>query len=187
VQVELDFTAAGARSLAVVATGAQHGTIKTADGGDDVTWVAHSAPPGGTNNVMTILSGGGNDRVVVASVAQSGTDQPFGWGDAWRGDYNGQASAARVDLGAGDDAVTLMAGSTVVNGGAGTDTAAFDGSAFRYAVSALADGSTRVADTSGALGLAVLWGVERLRFADAEVAAPGQAALGSVLNLSPIG
>ncbi|MBD0270537.1 MAG: hypothetical protein ICV73_01285 [Acetobacteraceae bacterium] len=117
----------------------------------------------------------------------SGTDQPFGWGDEWRGDYNGQASVARIDLGSGDDTATLLAGSAVVNGGAGADTAAFDGPASRYAVTALADGSTRVVDNAGVLGLTVLWGVERLRFADAEVAAPGQAALNSVLDLNPIG
>ncbi len=187
VEVGLDFSAAGARGLAVVATGAQRGTIKTGEGGDDVVWVAHSSPAAGTGNLMTILSGGGNDRVSVASVAQSGTDQPFGWGDVWRGDYNGQASVARMDLGAGDDTATLLAGSAVVNGGAGSDTAAFDGPASRYAVSALADGSTRVADTAGVLGLTVLWGVERLRFADAEAAAPGQAALNSVLDLGPLG
>ena len=187
VQVELDFTAAGARGLAVVAAGARHGNIKTADGADDVTWVAHSSPAAGTNNLMTILTGGGNDRVTVASVAQSGTDQPYGWGDGWRGDYNGLASVARIDLGPGDDAVTLLAGSAVVNGGAGTDAAVFGGAASRYAVSALADGSTRVADTTGAMGPAVLWGIERLRFADVEVAAPGQAALNSVLDLGPIG
>ncbi len=185
--VELDFSAAGARNLAVVATGAQRGNIKTGDGADDVTWVAHSSPTAGTNNTMTILAGGGNDRVTVASVAQSDTDQPYGWGDAWRGDYDGRASVARIDLGAGDDRVTLLAGSAVVNGGAGTDTAVFDGSASRYAVSALADGSTRVADTTGVLGLSVLWGIERLRFADTETAAPGQAALASVLDLSPLG
>ena len=54
-------------------------------------------------------------------------------------------------------------------------------------MSALADGSTRVADTGGVLGPAVLWEIERLRFAGAEAAAPGQAALISVLDLSPIG
>ena len=123
----------------------------------------------------------------MVSVAQSGTDQPYGWGAEWRGDYNGQASVARVDLGAGDDTATLLAGSAVVNGGAGDDTAVFGGAASRYAVSALADGSTRVADTTGAQGLTVLWGVEHLRFADTEIAAPGRAPLASVLDLSPIG
>jgi hypothetical protein len=54
-------------------------------------------------------------------------------------------------------------------------------------VSALADGSTRVADAVGVLGAAVLWGIERLRFGEAEAAAPGKAALNSVLDLGPIG
>jgi hypothetical protein len=170
-----------------VATGAQRGNIKTAEGDDNVVWVAHSAPAAGPNNVMAIVTGGGNDSVVVASVAQSGTDQPFGWGEHWNGAYDGRASVARVELGADNDTATLLAGSAVVNGGAGTDTAAFDGPASRYAVSALADGSTRVADTTGALGLSVLWGIERLRFGDAEIAAPGQAAVASVLDLALIG
>ena len=187
VGVELDLSAAGARSLAVIATGAQRGAIKTGDGNDDVVWVAHSAPGAGPNNTMTVLAGGGNDRVAVASVAGSITDQPFGWGAEWNGDYDGRASVARVDLGAGDDTATLLAGSAVVNGGAGADTVVFAGPASRYAVSAVADGSTRVADTTGALGLSVLWGVERLRFGDAEIAAPGQAAVASVLDLAPIG
>jgi beta-glucanase (GH16 family) len=188
IDVELDFGAAGAaKGLAVVAVGAQHGNIKTGAGADNVVWVAHSSPAGGTNNTMTILTGEGNDGVVVASVAQSGTDQPFGWGPDWRGDYDGRASVARVDLGAGDDTATLLAGGAVLNGGAGVDTVAFDGPASRYAVAALADGSTRVADGNGVLGLSVLWGVERLRFADSEIAAPGQAATASVLDLSPLG
>ena len=185
--VELDFGAAGATGLAVVAAGAQRGNIKTAEGNDWVTWVAHSSPNAGTGNVMTIITGGGNDGVAVAPVSRSSVDQPFGWGAEWRGDYDGRSSVARVDLGTGDDTATLLAGSSVVNGGAGADTAVFEGPASRYAVSAVADGSTRVADTSGALGLSVLWGVERLRFGDAEIAAPGQAALASVLDLTPIG
>lgn len=186
VGVELDFSAAGAAGLAVVVTGAQRGNIKTADGNDWVTWVAHSAPNAGPNNLMTIIAGGGDDNVAVDSVARSGADQPFSWGADWRGDYDGLASVARVDLGAGDDTARLSAGSSVVNGGAGNDTAAFEGPASRYAVAALADGSTRVADTTGALGLSVLWGIERVRFGDSEIAAPGQAALASVLDLAPI-
>ena len=187
VAVELNLSAAAATDLSVVATGAQRGNIKTAEGNDNVVWVAHSAPAAGPNNVMALVTGGGNDSVVVASVAQSGTDQPFGWGEQWNGAYDGRASVARVELGAGDDTAMLLAGSAVVNGGAGTDTAAFDGPASRYAVSALADGSTRVADITGALGLSVLWGIERLRFGDSEIAAPGQAAVASVLDLNPVG
>lgn len=184
--VELDMSAAGSLGVSVLATGAQRGNVRTGEGADTVVWTAHSAPGAGANNVLTIVTGGGNDTAVVTAVGRSGADQPYGWGAEWNAAYDGRASSARVDLGAGDDGAWLLAGSAVVNGGAGVDTAVFEGAASRYAVSALPDGSTRVVDGTGVLGLSVLWGVERLRFADAEIAAPGQAAVASVLDLAPI-
>ena len=130
VEVFLDFGVAGpANGVSLVAAGSQRGTVKTGAGNDGVTWIAHSAPAAGTNNVMNIGTGEGNDGVTVMSVAQSGTDEPYAWGPDWQPGYNGLASTARVGLGNGDDTATLWAGSGVVDGGAGADTAAFAGPA----------------------------------------------------------
>lgn len=185
--VELDFAAAGATGLSVVASGAQRGNIRTGDAGDAVTWVAHSSPAAGPDNVMTVVTGAGHDSVVVTAAGRSNIDQPFGWGSEWRGDYDGLSSVYRVNLGAGEDWATLAAGGGVVDGGAGVDTVVFWGPVSRFAVTALSDGSTRVDDRTGAQGGAVLWGVERLNFADAEIAAPGQAPAPSAIGIAPVG
>lgn len=174
-QAELDLRAAGAAPLDVVVTGARRGDIATGGGADRVTWIAHSdtAVPG---NLVTIITGDGNDQVTLTAPALSGLDELFAWGSRWQGGYAGQASTATVSAGAGDDRVVLLAGSAIVDGGSGVDTVVFAGNAARYVVQATAEGATYVTDPTGALGPTLLWGVERLAFADGEMAAPGQAA-----------
>ena len=187
-EVALDFRAAGTTALDLVVSGAMRGNIATAEGADSILLVVHSSGAG-PGNVTTIVSGGGADRITVTAPALTGADDPFAWGAEWNGAYAGQFSTVRINAGPGDDTVTLLAGSVIVDGGAGTDTAVFEGAPrARFQVEALADGSTRVQDTTGALGTAILWGVERLQFADAAIAAPGQAAWsGAPIAIGPVG
>ncbi|MBX6742104.1 MAG: DUF4214 domain-containing protein [Acetobacteraceae bacterium] len=173
-QTELDFRAAGTTPLNVVAEGAMRGDIATGDGDDQVIWVAHS-DAAGPGNTMTIVAGVGNDHITVTNPALSDFDEHFAWGSRWHGDYAGQNSIAQIGAGAGDDTTTLLAGSGVVDGGGGNDTAVFAGAASRYQIQAQPDGATRVTDSTGVLGPYVLWNVEHLQFDDQNVAAPGQA------------
>lgn len=65
-------------------------------------------------------------------------------------------------------------GNDVLWGGSGTDTAVYSGRFEEYVVSRDQDGQTiRVAHRSGRDGTDVLRGIERLRFADREIATAG--------------
>lgn len=188
VEVQLDFHTAGTTGLDVVVEGAMRGNVATGDGADAVTWIAQADPGVGGGTAMTIVTGAGDDTVSVIAPVDTGTDDPFGWGNWWNGSYGGQISVAVIATGDGNDVIRLLAGSGVVDGGAGTDTAVFAGAAARYAVRALADGSTEVRDTTGSVGPFTLWGVEALRFDDATIAAPGQAAWsGAPIAIGTIG
>ena len=61
-----------------------------------------------------------------------------------------------------------------------------DASTRSYERLTLADGSTQVADGTGALGPSVLWGVEVLRFGDGDRPAPGQAAYPGTIDTAPV-
>ncbi len=189
-ETQLDFSAAGTTGLAVVASGAQRGNIRTGAGNDSLTWVAQSVPGAAPDSTMTINMGAGHDSIVVTSAGRSNIDQPFAWGGQWRGDYDGRASVFRINLGAGDDWVTPLVGGGVVDGGTGEDAVVFWGARPNYAVTAQADGSTRVDDLSGAQGSVVLWAVERLLFAETsgitEVAPPGQAPAPFVIDIAAV-
>jgi hypothetical protein len=123
-------------------------------------------------------------------VAQSAVDEPFAWGADWNAGYDGRSSSALVNAGAGNDTIAILAGASgVIDGGAGTDTVSFGAApTARFTVQALADGSTQVQDTTGAVGTFVLWGVEQLSFGDGAMAAPGQAAYpGAPIAIGAIG
>ena len=186
VQAEINLRAAGQTALTVVVEGAQFGNVATADGNDTLTWVAHSDPDAGANNTMLLVTGGGNDTVIVTSPVQSSLDDPFAWGADWHGDYGGQSSRALVNAGAGNDTIILQAGAAVVDGGPGTDTVVFGGPSSQYAVQVLGDGSTQVTDGTGALGTVQLFAVEQLRFSDTTIAAPGQAPNPNPFDIGPV-
>ena len=187
VDVELDFRAAGATGLNVLAEGAQHGNIALGDGNNSVTWVAHSSANAGSNNVMTIVTGAGNDSIHLTAAAFSSADEPFAWGNDWNKDYDGHASIAQVSTGAGNDTILVDAGQAIIDAGAGDDTVAWNNLSSRFTVDVAADGATRVADKLGVLGTSLLYGVEHLAFSDLTMAAPSSAALATPISTSPLG
>ena len=187
VDVELDFRAAGTTALNLVAEGAQHGNIVLGDGNNSVTWVEHSNAYAGGNNVMTIVTGAGNDSVHLTAAAFSQADEPFAWGSDWNKDYDGHASVARISTGAGNDTITIDAGQAIIAAGAGDDTVAWNNPMSRFSIDVAANGATRVVDRQGVLGTALLHGVEHLAFSDQAIAAPGHAGLAVPITVNPIG
>ena len=187
VDVELDFRAAASIGLNVVAEGAQHGNIVLGDGNNSVTWVEHSSVNAGTNNVMTIVSGAGNDNIHLTAAAFSTYDEPFAWGSDWNKDYDGHASIAQVSTGAGNDTITIDAGQAIIDAGAGDDTVAWNNPMSRFTIDVAPDGATRVVDTQGVLGTSLLYGVEHLAFSDQTIAAPSSTERATPITVAPIG
>lgn len=187
VAVELDFRGAGGTGLNVLAEGAQHGNIALGDGNNSVTWVAHSSVNAGTNNVMTIVTGAGNDNIHLTAAAYSTADEPFAWGGDWNKDYDGRASIAQVSTGAGNDRITVDAGQAIIDAGAGDDTVAWNNPSSRFSVDVAADGATRVVDMQGVLGTSLLYNVEHLAFSDMSVAAPGGGTLATPISTGAVG
>jgi Tol biopolymer transport system component len=82
----------------------------------------------------------------------------------------GTDSADKLSGQGGNDRLTGGAGNDILDGGAGVDTAVYAGRHDAYAISAAADGTWNVQDKTGSDGADRLAGVERLDFADADVA-----------------
>jgi Tol biopolymer transport system component len=82
----------------------------------------------------------------------------------------GTDSADRLSGQGGNDRLTGGAGNDVIDGGAGVDTAVYAGRRDAYAVSAAGTGAWTVQDKTGSDGVDQLTGVERLHFADVDVA-----------------
>jgi Tol biopolymer transport system component len=82
----------------------------------------------------------------------------------------GTDSADKLSGQGGNDRLTGGAGNDVIDGGAGVDTAVYAARHDAYAISAAADGTWTVQAKAGSDGTDRLAGVERLHFADGDVA-----------------
>lgn len=92
-----------------------------------------------------------------------------GFGDTTGQTINGTAGADTVNANQGADRITGLGGNDVIDGGGGVDTAVYQGARANYTVASGAGGLT-VTDNTGADGVDVLANVERLHFANADVA-----------------
>lgn len=127
VDVRIDLSATGEAALDVRVVGAKRGGLVTGGGDDSVLWVAHSNEPWYWNT-MRIVTGAGNDTVVVATAGSHALDDLLladnadpGNGSMWRRDDDGRFSIAEVALGDGDDRVEAQGVRLVAQGGAGDD------------------------------------------------------------------
>jgi Ca2+-binding RTX toxin-like protein len=133
--------------------------------------------------VYTLDIGGGTDKVVasinytlgafVENLALSGLANLSGTGNALANELAGND---------GNNVITGLGGNDHIDGGAGIDTAVYSGPRSQYTLAALA-GVEQVADTSGQEGIDTLANVERLRFADANVALDLQGHAGMVAKI----
>ncbi|MRV71889.1 DUF4214 domain-containing protein [Duganella sp. FT92W] len=92
-----------------------------------------------------------------------------GFGDTTGQTINGTAGADTVNANQGADRITGLGGNDVIDGGGGVDTAVYQGARANYTVASGAGGLT-ITDNTGADGVDVLANVERLHFANADVA-----------------
>ena len=96
-------------------------------------------------------------------------DVGSGFGDLAGQTINGTTGADTIHANQGADRITGLAGNDVIDGGGGVDTAVFVGARANYTVTSGAGGLT-VKDNTGVDGTDVLANVERLHFANADVA-----------------
>lgn len=96
-------------------------------------------------------------------------DVGAGFGDLAAQTINGTSGADTVYANQGADRITGLGGNDVIDGGGGVDTAIFVGARANYTVTSGVGGLT-VKDNTGADGTDVLANVERLHFANANVA-----------------
>ncbi|MBY0241102.1 MAG: DUF4214 domain-containing protein [Burkholderiaceae bacterium] len=92
-----------------------------------------------------------------------------GFGDLAGQTINGSAGIDTVLANQGADRITGLGGNDVIDGGGGIDTAVYLGARDNYTITSGAGGLT-VTDNSGADGVDVLANVERLHFANADLA-----------------
>lgn len=96
-------------------------------------------------------------------------DVGSGFGDLAAQTLNGTAGVDTIYANQGADRITGLGGNDVIDGGGGVDTAVFAGARANYTVTSGAGGLT-VKDNTGVDGADVLANVERLHFANADVA-----------------
>lgn len=92
-----------------------------------------------------------------------------GFGDLAGQTINGSAGVDTVLANQGADRITGLGGNDVIDGGGGVDTAVYLGARANYTIASGAGGLT-VTDNTGTDGVDVLANVERLHFANADVA-----------------
>lgn len=96
-------------------------------------------------------------------------DVGSGFGDLAGQTLNGSAGVDTILANQGADRITGLGGNDVIDGGGGLDSAIYLGARANYMIAAGAGGVT-VRDATGADGVDVLANVERLHFANADVA-----------------
>ncbi len=107
--------------------GAASGELHAGRFADDITWLVHS----NTQESAALKLGGGNDDLRVTAPSADWIWQPFAWGGAWSGDYDGRRSIATVYGGGGHDEIRAEArvklvaygqgGNDTIVGSAGSD------------------------------------------------------------------
>ncbi|WP_291295579.1 calcium-binding protein [Elioraea sp.] len=129
VDTRIDLTGADGDGVDIVVLGAKRGLIRTDDGegNDRITLVSHSNE-GTWSNLMLIETFGGDDRVDVTTVGLSQLDDLVlgdnagSNGPLWNAAYDGRFSRYVIDVGSGDDIVTVRGmGKAVILGGDGSD------------------------------------------------------------------
>lgn len=132
----------------------------------DASSVTLSFPGGST--VPELGTGGTALRVDRLLESLLAGDDWFTLGD--QADHTNAGSGNDyINAGGGNDQVQGGAGNDFIAGGAGLDSAVFTGPRSRYTVNTAANGYS-IADQSGAEGTDTVSGVERLQFADLQVA-----------------
>jgi hypothetical protein len=143
-------------SVTPLASAGVHATPEALGNGAFVYEVPNEVHPQyiteGTLKMATVAAGS-------VRIGGAGADVLTGTDGADR--LSGQGGNDRIAGGAGDDAI---------DGGAGVDTAVYAGRHDAYAISAAGTGAWTVQDKSGAEGTDQLTGIERLHFADVDVA-----------------
>ncbi len=105
-----------------------------------------------------------------------------GFGDTAAQTINGGAGADIVNANQGADRITGMGGNDIIDGGGGTDTVVFQGARANYNI-ALGAGGITVTDNTGVDGVDVLANVERLHFANADIAFDHYGTAGSAFRM----
>ncbi len=185
VAAELDLAGA-LDGLDVTVVGAKRGSIQGGDFADDLTWIAHSNSAAYWSDAIAIDAGGGDDTVVVRTVASSTLDNELladnaaaRNGKLWFRNYDGRDTTATVTGGDGDDSIAAFDLVTLLaEGGAGDDTgAAGNGAQDTWLLSGVQDGYaittengvTRIEDidlTDGDTGTDLITGFDLVRFGD---------------------
>lgn len=123
------------------------------------------------------LTGGPSDARTVHKVTLGG-----GFGSLTDATFTGGAGNDSLLGNQGRDTLSGLAGNDVIDGGGGTDTAHYSGARANYTVSITASGTT-VTDNTGAEGVDRLGNVERLHFANADLALDINGNAGEVYRL----
>lgn len=123
------------------------------------------------------LSGGPNDARTVHQVSLG-----EGFGSLADATLNGGAGNDTLLGNQGRDTLTGLAGNDVIDGGGGVDTAIYSGARANFTVSITASG-TRITDNTGAEGVDQLGNVERVHFANADLALDINGNAGEVYRL----
>ena len=146
---ELLFTQSGNRSALSGYSNDERGRLLTGLGNDSVTvlgdvqWVNFELGSGADTLTITgrltaasVVTGAGADRVTLNNVTNSGINTGA---DADRVTLTGTIQGTAVNLGEGNDTLDIrtatFTGRNVLDGGAGIDTAKFNGSALDYEIS----------------------------------------------------
>ncbi|CAN7442494.1 DUF4214 domain-containing protein [Pseudoduganella sp. LjRoot289] len=157
---------------------------RLSSGGDanHYNYLSSLALAGGTLDAVfasyQFVSGGTTDArdVIHTQVGQ-------GFGSTVAETLTGGAGADLIFANQGNDLLTGAAGNDTIDGGGGVDTALYNAARASFTLSLGANGQTAITDTAGTLGVDILANVERLHFADADLALDINGAAGQAYRL----